>query len=66
MVTEWRNRKDIMNYKNRKRKKSPHIPWSCPQRICGPPTEIVIGSSFYDKLKANGLINDKGEWLGNI
>lgn len=54
-----------MNYKNKKRKKS-HIPWSCPQRVGGSPTTIVVNSTFYDKLKANGLINDKGEWLGNI
>lgn len=54
-----------MNYKNMKKKK-PYIPWSCPQRICGSPTTIVVNSDFYNKLKANGLINDKGEWLGNI
>lgn len=58
-------KKSLMNYKNMNKKK-PHIPWSCPQRICGSPTTIVVNSDFYNKLKANGLINDKGEWLGNI
>nr|DAL92891.1 MAG TPA: Tn7 transposition regulator TnsC [Caudoviricetes sp.] len=53
----------MRTFKNRKK---PHIPWSCPQRVCGSPTTTVVSSDFYNKLKANGLINDKGEWLGNI